>query len=554
MSRSKMGIISLWWEHIRQRHAERFRNDIDHAEIFSLVRDDGRMTSRYTFMVVVSVGIAILGLLLNSPAVIIGAMLISPLMGPIVLLGFALCTIDYSQFKKSLEALLAGTVLALLASFLIVKFSPLTVATPEILARTQPNLFDLMVAILSGLAAGYAVVKNKGAAIVGVAIATALMPPLAVTGFGLASGDMKIASGAFFLFMTNLLAIALSVAFIAKWYGFSTHHSPTYLLWQSAVTVAIFATLSLPLGMTLKQISAEAYFTKSARDIVIEYFDGVEQRINTFNITISDELGMSIDTVVFTNKYDPAAKARISENLNKAFEMPVVLMLDQVVVGQEEHKPEVRVVESALTAPISPVVVRANKQEEMQNRLHQAIYFPVQNIQVDVKGSRAIIYAKATKGLTLALLYQAEGELVERFPDWQIKVVPPLQPLPYLYFATGSAILEDEELLKLSYLSWALRAWDINEIDVVGFASSQGESWRYDNDSLAARRAGFVAEQLRANGMISHVKGEYKAVRQERDERTYGLKSLQRVELRLHRDDAQSALYDFLPAKNAVSN
>jgi len=207
--------IHRLWRQLR----ERMEQDVNHPAVLSNVTEGGGLTPRFAFMAVMSCGIAILGLLQSSAAVVIGAMLISPLMGPIVQLGFSLCVVDFRMMGRSLLALLGGIGLALATAMLIVWLSPLREATGEILARTHPNLFDLLVALLSGLAGGYAVITRKGEAIVGVAIATALMPPLAVVAFGLATGDTAIAGGAFFLFMTNLLAIALSVTLIAKWYG-----------------------------------------------------------------------------------------------------------------------------------------------------------------------------------------------------------------------------------------------------------------------------------------------------------------------------------------------
>src|SRR5574337_1061920 len=218
---------------------------VDHAEIVAAVTPEAYLSRRYLFMIAMSCAIAMLGLLQSSPAVIIGAMLISPLMGPIMGLGFSLCIVDLYSMRRSLIALAVGTALALAVSGLITYLSPLHEATPEILARTRPNLFDLLVAVFSGLAGAYTVVKRKGEAIVGVAIATALMPPLAVVGYGLALGDFRIAGGAAFLFMTNLLAIALCTTLVARWYGFGARNSPTHTLWQSALVIVTFALISV---------------------------------------------------------------------------------------------------------------------------------------------------------------------------------------------------------------------------------------------------------------------------------------------------------------------
>ena len=169
----------------------------------------------YGLELLFSSGIATLGLVLNSPAVVIGAMLISPLMGPILAAGLALASADLYLGIKSLFSILIGVTASVLFSAGLVWLLPFQTATSEILARTQPNLLDLGVALLSGLA-GSVVVCRRGegggvTALPGVAIAVALMPPLCAVGFGVGSGfTWSIISGAGLLFLTNLAAIIAS--------------------------------------------------------------------------------------------------------------------------------------------------------------------------------------------------------------------------------------------------------------------------------------------------------------------------------------------------------
>ena len=167
-------------------------------------------------MVSMSAGIAILGLLLSSPAVVIGAMLLSPLMDPIMGVGFSLAIGDYRWLRHSARSLAIGALFAILFTALVVFMSPLQTVTSEIAARTRPNLFDLVVAIFSAIAGGYAIIRGREGTIVGVAIATALMPPLAVVGFGLATLNGTVFWGALFLFFTNLTAIALTGTAMAR--------------------------------------------------------------------------------------------------------------------------------------------------------------------------------------------------------------------------------------------------------------------------------------------------------------------------------------------------
>ncbi|MBS1876484.1 MAG: DUF389 domain-containing protein [Acidobacteria bacterium] len=185
-------------------------------EIYREVFNSSETVSlNYALGLLFSAGIATLGLVLNSSAVVIGAMLISPLMGPILAAGLALAASDLYLGIKSLLSLAIGVVFAILFSAGLVWILPIQTATSEILARTQPNLLDLGVALISGLA-GSVVVCRRGAgggvtALPGVAIAVALMPPLCTVGFGVGSGfSWPIISGAGLLFLTNLAAIIAS--------------------------------------------------------------------------------------------------------------------------------------------------------------------------------------------------------------------------------------------------------------------------------------------------------------------------------------------------------
>jgi len=171
----------------------------------------------YWLELYLSAGIATLGLVLSSPAVVIGAMLVSPLMGPIIGAGLAFAAADlYLGIKSGLQLIISIATSILFAGF-IVWMLPLDTATPEILARTRPNLLDLGVALFSGLAGSLLVSRSCSptgggtSALPGVAIAVALMPPLCTVGFGLGSSfDTEIMGGAMLLFLTNLAAIVAS--------------------------------------------------------------------------------------------------------------------------------------------------------------------------------------------------------------------------------------------------------------------------------------------------------------------------------------------------------
>ncbi len=169
-----------------------------------------------------SVVIASVGLNVNSNPVIIGAMLISPLMGPIFGAGFSLGTNDMELMVTSLKNLAVMMAIALIASVLYFLVTPLTLTNPtELLARTNPTIYDVLIALFGGAAGMFEQCrKEKGTVISGVAIATALMPPLCTAGFGLAKGNMQFFLGALYLFAINCVFIAIASYIMTKAMGF----------------------------------------------------------------------------------------------------------------------------------------------------------------------------------------------------------------------------------------------------------------------------------------------------------------------------------------------
>lgn len=161
--------------------------------------------------------IASIGLNVNSTAVIIGAMLISPLMSPIIGAGFSLGIYDFELLKKSLKNLLIATLVSLMVSTIYFYLSPFKETQSELLARTSPNIYDILIAFFGGLVGVIAITrKEKGNPIPGVAIATALMPPLCTAGYGLAIGNLRFFGGAIYLYVINCVFICVATFLIVK--------------------------------------------------------------------------------------------------------------------------------------------------------------------------------------------------------------------------------------------------------------------------------------------------------------------------------------------------
>jgi uncharacterized hydrophobic protein (TIGR00271 family) len=179
--------------------------------IDAAVRDNARLAGTNLWVLMFAIVIASVGLNVNSTAVIIGAMLISPLMGPIIGIGYGVGVHDHALIRKSFGNLAVFVGISLLASTAYFALSPLTQAHSEILARTAPSIWDVLIAFFGGAAGMVGLTrKEKTTLIPGVAIATALMPPLCTAGYGLATGQPRFFLGAFYLFLINGVFIALA--------------------------------------------------------------------------------------------------------------------------------------------------------------------------------------------------------------------------------------------------------------------------------------------------------------------------------------------------------
>lgn len=200
--------------------ASSFRLDTDKAaneEIHNTIQSNARIKGPNMVILILAIFIASIGLNMNSTAIVIGAMLISPLMGCIMAMGYGLATNNLKLTKKAFIGLIFEVIICIITSYVYFKLTPISTARSEILARTTPTIWDVLIALFGGTAGIIGVTrKEKSNVIPGVAIATALMPPLCTAGYGLAMNELKYFFGAFYLFFINSFFICISTFIIMK--------------------------------------------------------------------------------------------------------------------------------------------------------------------------------------------------------------------------------------------------------------------------------------------------------------------------------------------------
>ncbi|MEW6525210.1 MAG: TIGR00341 family protein [Spirochaetota bacterium] len=270
--------INFWrtkydeYKKIREKEKEDF-------DVYESLSHGARPTIEYYLLTILSCLIATAGLMQNSPAVIIGAMIVAPLMTPILSFSLGVIWGDTLLIKTSFGSIVKGTLLAIFISGTLAFFVPIAEYTSEILARTKPNLFDIVIAISSGLVGAYGNANRKiSNTLVGIAIAVALMPPLCTIGIGIGNFDWHIARGALILFSINLISISLAGAiifWIMKIHPISKEEKAKVTrraLSQIIISVILLTIISIPVGIYTYRTFVLEHAKKMVWETAKKYF------------------------------------------------------------------------------------------------------------------------------------------------------------------------------------------------------------------------------------------------------------------------------------------
>ena len=427
-----------------------------------VVRDEGTLSSGFVLMCALSGGIATLGLLQSSPSVVIGAMLVSPLMSPIAALGFGFASLDGHHIRDSVRVVLVGAVIGIVVGVLVTWLSPIRNATPEIIPRTQPTLLDLAIALLSGIAGGYATVRQKGGTAIGVAIATALMPPLATVGYGIGVANWEFAGGAFLLFLTNLAAIAFSFAFIARLSGVArplghVELTPGYI----AAGIAVFVALATPLGLTLVRVAKEARARGAARDVLVSELHVTSGKIAQLDVKWPLLRDLSIDAVVIAPDYLQNAQQLVIERLQGMFNVTPNVALQQIVAADNGSATRA-MIEAAMDRNALGLAKDVPPYDEIRNR----IGLPMQSLWVDRSARIVHVTPADAPGWSLEDYRQIEAFASTGIGEWKVRVVPPTNRAVVLSFPPKSAAVDSTNLRQQDIAAWAISRWGASTVTV----------------------------------------------------------------------------------------
>ncbi len=404
-------------------------NMLSYDELHDMMEENTIIHGANMWILMMAILIASIGLNVNSTAVIIGAMLISPLMSGILTMGYSLAIRDISMLKHAASRFGTQVIISLITSTVYFFLSPLNTATSEMIARTSPTLWDVLIALFGGIAGGIGNTRKKTSNVIpGVAIATALMPPLCTVGYGIATAQLSFILGASYLFLINTLFIALSAFFVTKLLGVPAHtelDAKKEKRIRRAITSAVVITV-IPSVLFAGFTVYKSVLEKNAGDYLKKEFVFSDTQLVQSNIDYAEKK-ISVSLVGI-----PVSDEKISELENKLDEYDLGSFSLQVTQNKtiendaDSDKVTIAVQENTIRDLQSQLDAEKEKNEELNKNLEDiidcsAISQKASNVFKDITNIQCgVMYGDSGKyillsGETERELTNSEKEIIGNF-------------------------------------------------------------------------------------------------------------------------------------------
>jgi len=310
----------------------------DFKELFLSLKESASISDSYVLLMILSTLLATLGLFLNSPSIVIGAMVLAPLMAPIISLSMGLLRSDADLTRQSTATLFMGMCIALALSALMALLLPFQEVTAEISGRLHPSTLDLLVAVISGIAGAFANAReNIAKSLPGVAIAVALVPPLCVSGIGLGWWNLEIFHGAMLLFLTNLTGIIMAAGLTFMMIGFAPFSRAKKGI---VISVAMVAVISIPLFFSFSNMQKIAALKKQLLNQTY-VINGQQQQLRNIKIGLGEPMQLSADLLT-TRLPDQKSLLRFEHDLAEQLGQPITADFSLRLVTENHFKTQSR--------------------------------------------------------------------------------------------------------------------------------------------------------------------------------------------------------------------
>jgi uncharacterized hydrophobic protein (TIGR00271 family) len=404
--------------------------------IFNQVIEDTKVTPYYYIMILLACTIVTYGLLQNSTAVIIGAMLISPLMGPIIGGALAVSEGDNSLLKIAIRTEVLGALLTVAFAVFLALIIPEKLLTEEILSRTRPTLLDLIIALAAGAAGTYAICYRPNSAIIpGVAISTALMPPLCVVGIGISNKDYAVASGALLLFLANIIAINFASILVFNIFGFNHFYRECkkclfhtkYISSNLLYSIALVCLISIPLAVFMFQSYQNNSVNNTVRSTIQEEMNKIAPQAEIESLATNRlEDAYLVDSVIRSTKALSKDNIRQIENiLEYKLTKPVRLDADIVLVQRISNSDSINgyndLISSLIDIRKEPVeIVKIQSPEQIIEGAADEKLSLLKGATLD---NFSIEYEKKTSIYYIDLYIYFDGEMNDNFQKSMVSVL-----------------------------------------------------------------------------------------------------------------------------------
>jgi uncharacterized hydrophobic protein (TIGR00271 family) len=404
----------------------------DRQKTLATVKSNISFTGANFWILACAIMVASVGLNVNSTAVVIGAMLISPLMGPIVASGFALGIYDFDLLKKSLRNLLIATLVGLGVSFIYFFISPFKEVQSELLARTSPNIYDVLIAFFGGLVGVIAVTRvEKGNPIPGVAIATALMPPLCTAGYGLATGNFSFFFGAIFLYTINCVFICIATYTIVKFLNYPAKENIDEKRAKQikyGITILVFLML-IPSGYFAYKLFKEQQFVQTVNKFVDNEFVNKGYTV-IYKKTNYNATPKNIELAFLSKRFTKSEIDSLNRELDSNNIPNTKLIIrqdsaDKVQLLRNDILNEIKTTGAAVTEKDQKIKqletqLQKNNFDTKQILQEAKIIFPtIQSISIS---NNSFYYSNDSTSKTAVLIYQSKTLLsktdTDKFENW----------------------------------------------------------------------------------------------------------------------------------------
>ncbi len=407
------------------------RENTDQEATIASINADIPFKGHTSWILICSIFIASIGLNANSTAVVIGAMLISPLMGPILGMGMSLAINDIDTLRRSVNNFVVMVVLSVLTAFLFFKFFPLRDESSELLARTAPDIRDVLIAFFGGLSLVIARTKKGTIAsvIFGVAIATALMPPLCTVGFGLAIGNWSYAGGAMYLFLINTIFIGLATFLVLKVLRFPMVR---YANSQRRKRIAQFASLlavlaMIPAGWTFYNVFQESRFKNDSRDFIgksvaVYQFQKRGRFLdNLTKIDYNKDKGSLIELVCMGDELIPASVIdtwRVQKNNYPALKNAELRIIQG---GKDDSEEKYNFVNELYESKKAELLTKSERIRVLEEEITVLSRLTKQQIPFEEVSAEAKINYEGLESLSFAYVLNTDFSKIDTIPTFSLK-------------------------------------------------------------------------------------------------------------------------------------